>query len=161
MSLSIDLHRMQLRMEDFLPPHKFLPLRKFQIDYSYWISRSIDVGMITRSPNHEIRAPTRCFVRVGGSCGSVPIRSNKCLRNRRFDLENRAPKLPGNVPGAPGRAKSSEKTQPERHRTTGRIFFLPVERAWCGAERRTQNAAQRGHAQGGPPRPSMRIVKWI
>ena len=102
-----------------------------------------DVGTLATNPKLEIRAPTQCFVRVRRSCRSVRTRSDKHRRNHHFGLENRAPERPESVSGAPGRAKSSGKTQPERHRTAGRIFFCQSSAVSRNAGAETQPNEER------------------
>ena len=108
---------------------------------------SPDVGTLATSPKLEIRAPTQCFVRVRRSCRSVHIRSDEWRRNRRSGFENRAPERPESVSGAPGRAKSSGKTQPERHRTAGRIFFCQSSAVSRNAGAETQPNEERARQQ--------------
>ena len=107
---------------------------------------SPDVRALATSPKLEIHSPTQCFVRVRRSCRSVHIRSDEWQRNRRSGFENRAPERPESVSGLPGRAKSSGKTQPERHRTAGRIFFCQssaVSRnAWAETQPNEERARQ-------------------
>ena len=72
---------------------------------------SFNVGAIAKSPKLEIHAPTQCFVRVRGLCGSVRTRNHKHRQNCRCGLENRGPERPGGLLGALGRSKSGGKSK--------------------------------------------------
>ena len=117
---------------------------------SVLIEFSPDGGTLATSPKLEIRAPTQCFVRGRRSCRSVHTRSDKRRGNHHFGLENRALERPGSVPRAPGRAKSSGKTQPERHRTAGRIFF-------CQSSAVSRNAGAETQPNKEPARQEPRV----